>query len=156
MKIVFLCTDNIGRSVIAEYCLKDYLKKVGREDIGVSSVGTDADSDLTGYSMAHFDELKKLGIDASEHKRTQITKEIAENADLIIAMDTSHQQYVLEKFGIKAPLYNELYKNKATSIICSAMGYDNMDQNMRELVHYLYNSMPDLLKKLRKHEHGRD
>jgi protein-tyrosine-phosphatase len=134
----------------AEYCLKDYLAKNSIENFEVSSAGTDADSDLTGYSMAHFDELKKFGIDASRHQRTQITKEIADEADLIISMDDHHKQYVLEKFGVRSPLYNEISKNESTSILCSAMGGANKDENMQILVHYFHDSMPTLAQNLGK------
>jgi protein-tyrosine-phosphatase len=150
MKLLFVCTDNIGRSVTAEYCLKDYLAKQNIASIEVSSAGTDADSDLTGYSMAHFDELRRLGIDTTKHKRTQITKEIADGADLVIAMAANHQQYMLDKFGAKAPLYNEILKNEPTSIVCSALGSINLDANMRTLVHYINDSIPILVKNLEK------
>ena len=58
--ILFVCTDNIGRSVIAEYSLKDLLNRNKIDDVFVSSAGTNADSDISGFSMAHFPEMKKV------------------------------------------------------------------------------------------------
>ena len=149
MKIVFVCTDNIGRSVIAEYCLKDYLAKNNNSGIEVSSAGTDADSDLTGFSFAHFDELKKIGIDASGHQRRQITEEIVDDSDLIIAMAQVHEKELKEMFGIDVPLYNEIIKNEKSSIICSSPGHKDLDANMRRLVHYFADSMEQFMKNIK-------
>jgi protein-tyrosine-phosphatase len=59
--VCFVCSDNLGRSVTAEYCLRDYLEQSGITDIAVSSAGTNAHSDITGFSLRHFDELKAYG-----------------------------------------------------------------------------------------------
>ena len=109
-KIVFVCTDNIGRSVISEYLLQDYLKKNNIANIEVSSAGINAGSDASKFSMAHFGELKKMGVDASGHKRRQMDKEIADSADLIIASEKLHQDWIKENIGIEVPLFNKIYK----------------------------------------------
>lgn len=54
MNILFLCTDNFTRSVIAEFCMKDYLKKTNNARVIVASAGIRANSDISRYSKIHF------------------------------------------------------------------------------------------------------
>lgn len=149
--IVFVCTDNIGRSVIAEYVLKDYIKNNRINNFCILSSGTDASSDISGFSMAHFDELKKLGIDASEHKRRQLTKELVDTADLLISFDTSHQEWIKKHFGIISPLFNQIYKNEESSLRCKEFG-ENLpkDERMIKITDYIHNAMPVLFENIKK------
>lgn len=147
--IIFVCTDNIGRSLIGEYVLKDYLKKNQINGIDVASTGTDALSDITGFSMAHFNELKKLGIVVSDHKRTQLTKELANNADLLIAFDKTQQKWIKNNLGLEAPLFNQIYKNENSEIKFS--NFDG-DKNTRAvlLTRYIQQAMPVLFENIKK------
>ncbi|WP_436245304.1 hypothetical protein [Paenibacillus sp. LjRoot56] len=39
MNIMFVCTDNFTRSVIAEFCMKDFLRRNSKTLIKVASAG---------------------------------------------------------------------------------------------------------------------
>lgn len=147
MKILFVCTDNVGRSLIAEYALKQYLLKNKIMDTDVSSCGTNADSDVSDFSVAHFNELKKLGIDASDHKRTQITKEIIDNSDKIVVFDHKQQDHLKEKFGCESELFDFICFGRETEVTFSGFGMSK-DENAIALTHYIYNAIPILYKKL--------
>lgn len=143
MKILFICTDNNGRSVIAEYSFKQYATNNEIADVDTSSCGTDADSDLTGFSFAHFDELKKLGIDASGHKRTQLTKEMLVDADRVIVFDHEQQKYLKENFGCEAELFDSICFDRETDVTFSGFG-KSKDENAIALTHYIYDAIPTL------------
>lgn len=150
-KIIFVCTDNIGRSIIAEYCAKDYLQKHKISNIQVMSAGTDSNSDISGFSMIHFDKLKEMGINASGHKRVQLTKEMANSADLIIAMDRFHQEWVKQKFGIEAPLFNQIYKKEDADIRVSPPGAAGaIDERMIKVFNYICDAIPVVIEKIEK------
>jgi protein-tyrosine-phosphatase len=115
--VLFICTDNYTRSVTAEFCLKNYLNKQGIENIKVDSAGFKSESDLSRFSDAHFGRLKELGIDISEHKRIQFNETFLDEYNLIVAMGIEHKEYIFQEFNRTVPLFNELCKNEATSLV---------------------------------------
>lgn len=146
MRILFVCTDNIARSLAAEYLLKNWLQKNNRHDIEVSSCGINADSDMSSFCMDHLDKLNKMGIDISQHKRTQLTEDILKKSDLVIAMDESHQNWVKEKFNLDIPLYNEIYKNEKTSIRITPLDAGvSLSDKLLNTVDYINQSIPELV-----------
>jgi protein-tyrosine-phosphatase len=146
MKILFVCTDNIARSLAAEYLLKNWLQKNNRYDIEVSSCGINADSDTSSFCMDHLDKLTKMGIDISMHKRTQLTEDVLKKNDLVIAMDESHQNWIKEKFNLDIPLYNEIYKNEKTSIRITPLEAGiSLSDKLLNTVDYINQSIPELV-----------
>jgi protein-tyrosine-phosphatase len=69
MNILFVCTDNYTRSVIAEFCLRDYLKETNNTAITVASAGIRANSDISKYSGIHFSIMNEMGNDTSSFTR---------------------------------------------------------------------------------------
>jgi protein-tyrosine-phosphatase len=133
--ILFVCTDNIGRSLIAEYLLRDYLQRKDIAGFDVRSAGIDATNDIRNFDMRHLQELQNRSIDCSGHVRTQLTKDMAMEADIVIAMDVSHQQWVAERCGVQAHLFNEIGRGESTSVNIAAIG-------MEKIVAYIDESIP--------------
>lgn len=145
-RVLFVCSDNTGRSLMAEYLLKDWLRKHDRNDIEVFSCGTNASSDVSSFCFDHIGKLKEMGIDASRHKRTQLTKELFSNCDVVIAMDETHQKYVKDNYYADIPLYNELYKNEKTSILITPPGATGpLSDRLLKTVNYISDSMAELV-----------
>ena len=141
--ITFVCTDNFGRSVIAEYCLRYYCQKNDVRDVKVASAGIYAYSDTSQFSLAHYNELKRFGIDASNHIRRQLDDSVLKGSDILVAMDIFHQKFIKDKYGIDAPLFNEIYKGKHSSIIVHNKDNNfDIDLRMRDITNLIYNSMP--------------
>lgn len=92
--IVFVCTGNSCRSVMADYLLKDMVKD--RSDIDVYSAGTGVFLHSTA-SQATISVLKEKGIDATSHMSMPLDSSLLRQADLIFVMTRGHRAQVLER-----------------------------------------------------------
>lgn len=102
--ILFVCTANIFRSVTAEYALKIRL------DSYRSCVVSSAGIHVTPQPMPDWVavRLRERGADPAAHVQRQLTRELIEAADLVVAMGRDHQDYIQERFGREAPLFNQV------------------------------------------------
>lgn len=104
IRVLFVCTGNVFRSLTAEHALKRQV--AGRGRIHVSSAGTrDAPEIRVREDVSAY--LKGKGLDVSKHRRTLVTAELLAQSDLVVAMNTDHQKILDERYGLKVPLYLE-------------------------------------------------
>ena len=102
--VLFVCTGNIFRSVTAEYALK---ARFGEgTSCSVSSAGIDA-KPQSAHDWVQT-RLREKGADLTAHVQRQLTKELIESSDLVIAMGRDHQVFVREQFGRDVPLFNQV------------------------------------------------
>ena len=92
--ILFVCTGNSCRSVMAEYLLKKELQ--GRADIEIASAGTGVFFPTSASSEA-VKVLQEQGIDARGHLSRPVTNMMLQRSDLIFVMTRSHLSQVLER-----------------------------------------------------------
>jgi protein-tyrosine phosphatase len=102
--VLFVCTGNIFRSVAAEFALK------ARLGAGTSCVVSSAGIDARAQSMHEWvlARLREKGADPTSHVQRQLTEELVEAADLVIAMGRNHQAFIREEYGHDAPLFNQI------------------------------------------------
>lgn len=101
--VLFVCTANIFRSVTAEYALK--FKLGAQRSCIVSSAGIDAKPQpMHAWVQGR---LREKGADPTTHVQRQLTQELVEAADLVLAMGRDHQAYIREQFGRDVPLFNQ-------------------------------------------------
>jgi protein-tyrosine-phosphatase len=98
MKILFVCTANICRSVMAEGILKKMLStSLSTHDVHVRSAGVDALEGLTPDRNT-IEICNKQGVHISSHKASQLTKALLKEADLVLCMAKVHKQRILNAF----------------------------------------------------------
>lgn len=92
--VLFVCTGNSCRSVMAEYLLKSSL--AGRDDVEVLSAGTGVFI-RSGASSETLAVLGEKGIDATGHLAQPVNTILLKKSDLIIVMTRRHRSQVLER-----------------------------------------------------------
>ena len=93
MKIVFVCHGNICRSAMAEFVMKDEVRRTGREnefEISSAAVSTEQiGNDM--YPPAQL-KLREKGVPFTRHSAHQITRREFDEADLVVLMDASNRR----------------------------------------------------------------
>jgi protein-tyrosine phosphatase len=97
-KILMVCTGNICRSPIATGLLIHKLPDDLKGRVKVASAGTHALHGNQAETHAMY-AMDQIGIDISQHRARQITKDIARGSDLILTMETAHARRVKNLLG---------------------------------------------------------
>ncbi len=104
VKIMFVCHGNICRSPMAEFILKDMVKKLNiHEDFIIASSATSTEEIWGGRGNPVYPpakaELKKHGISCDGKTAVQLKKEDYEKYDLFLCMDRMNYKNILRIFG---------------------------------------------------------
>lgn len=87
-KILFVCLGNICRSPMAEFLMKDMVKKRGIEnDFFIESAGTSNEEEGNPVHEGTKRKLDEFGISTKGKKARKMTKEDYQKFDYIIAME---------------------------------------------------------------------
>ena len=102
-KILFVCHGNICRAPMAEFIMKDLVKKAGREgEFQIASAAVSREEIGNPVYPPARRELGKHGIRCDGHAAHQITRAELECYDHIFYMDASNARFLRRLFGADA------------------------------------------------------
>lgn len=99
--ILVVCTANICRSPVAAALLRDRLQKRGLTDWVVRSAGTWARENVAA-SQYSVELMAEQGLDISGHQATMISRQLLQEADLILCMEAGHAEALRVEFPAAA------------------------------------------------------
>lgn len=103
VKILFVCLGNICRSPMAEFVMKDLVKRAGRSgEFHIASAAVSREEQGNPVYPPARRELAKHGIACDGHRAHQISLAELESYDRIYYMDASNARYLRRLFGSKA------------------------------------------------------
>lgn len=149
IKILFVCHGNICRSTMAEFVMKDLVRKAGLSDkFIINSVATSREEIGSDTHYGTKAKLREMNIPFTKRKAVQVTKRDYDMYDYIIVMDnnnlrnlkyiigedTQHKVYKMMSFAgenrdVKDPWYTGIFDET----------YADIDKGCRALLEQLKN-----------------
>lgn len=149
--VLFICTGNVFRSMVAEYALKAQLGPGSGFLVG--SAGTEAcPAELHPLIRDH---LLAKGADPSRHVQRKLTQELLEEADLPVAMGLDHREFVRRHFHCEVRLFNKICYDKMESVLDIHEAVPDWERNPAaalryacSAINYIWEATPALIAKL--------
>lgn len=99
-KVMFVCLGNICRSPMAEFLMKDIVKKQGREkEFFIRSAATSTEELGNAPHIGTRKKLAELGISTAGKTAVQLSKEDYAAYDYILGMETANIRSILHIVG---------------------------------------------------------
>jgi protein-tyrosine-phosphatase len=95
-RILFVCTGNSCRSVMAQGLLRHLLARAGAEDIRVDSAGVFAMEGMAA-TRETLSVLQAIGVDGSAHRSRPLSAELVREADLVFVMEPFQAEEVARR-----------------------------------------------------------
>ena len=89
------------------------------------------------------------------HQQRKVSAELLHTSDLVIAMSTDHQAFLLDTFQYRAPLFNEVCHGRSEPLLdiweaipAWETDLDAARHDALQVMEYIWTSMPGLLQNL--------
>lgn len=146
--ILFVCTGNIFRSMIAEYALRQAAG--ANSPYAFASAGIEAKAQKMDSLVRQL--LEGRGIDPSGHRQRRITPENFADADLVVAIGLDHAAYIEEQYGHEALLFNQIAHGERRPILDTWEAVPDYADNatgrrahIRTVVDHIFDAAPEFL-----------
>ena len=114
IKVLFVCHGNICRSPMAEFVLKDMVKKAGVADnFKIASVAVSREELGNPVYPPARREMNSHGVACDGHRARQITQADVDEYDYIYYMDSSNLNYLRRMFPGETKFQSFLSRNVA-------------------------------------------
>ncbi len=152
--ILFICTGNIFRSVVAEYALKALVGP--QSEYTISSAGIEADPARVDPPPPFISEhVRAKDADLSRHVQRRLTRELLERADLPVAMGLGHREFTRQCFRRDIRLFNEICYGRAEPVLDIHEAVLDWSENLEAarshahfVIDYIWGAMPHFLKQV--------
>ncbi|MDP8229825.1 MAG: L-threonylcarbamoyladenylate synthase [Candidatus Gorgyraea atricola] len=108
--VLFVCTGNSCRSVMAKGMLEKFLKEAGlSKKVRVDSAGTGGFAGIPAATNT-IEVMKEEGVDVSAHRGKPISPALLKKSDFVFVMEDVHKRYIvnaLPKTALKTRLLKE-------------------------------------------------
>lgn len=95
IKMIFVCHGNICRSPMAEFTMKELVRREGlSEHFAITSAAVSYEEEGNGIYPQAAAKLREKGIPFGAHSAHKITRAEAASADLILVMDNSNLRLI--------------------------------------------------------------
>ena len=100
IRILFICHGNICRSPMAEFVMKDLVRKAGYESsFFIDSKATSTEELGNSPHYGTVSKLREVGIPMEPHRASQMKKKDYDNYDYIIGMDKWNYKNIMRIIG---------------------------------------------------------
>jgi len=150
-KVLFVCTQNVFRSLSAHHLMHKYVKDNNINGYEIDSCGTIAYDWESPYQHT-LNLLKEKGVSIKNHKNKKITKEMCNESNFIICMTNDHKDFITKNFKVESYLFNEIAINKNTDLEDDneANFSCSLNQFIDKTVNYIDKNIPNLVEGLEK------
>jgi protein-tyrosine phosphatase len=119
--VLFVCTANLYRSPLAAALMRAKLKDTpGENNWVIDSAGTWTENGTPIHSQT-IEDAMRFGLDLKTHCSQQVTAELLSNHDLILVMESGHQEALRIEFPDQSKKINLL------SEVVDGLAYDIPD-----------------------------
>jgi protein-tyrosine phosphatase len=132
--ILLMCTGNIFRSMTAEYALKAMLDP--RLLVRVSSAETVALSQEMHPDVHAY--LVQRGVDPSLHRQRRVSAVPLLASDLVIAMSTDHQAFLVNTYTYRAPLFHDVCHGRSEPLLDVWEAIPTWETDLDSARHYAF------------------
>jgi len=149
--ILFICSGNIFRSMVAEYALKSLLGPTSPYIVG--SAGIEALPAIIHPVIAEY--LLAKGSDLSNHVPRKLSRDLLDEATLPVAMGLNHSEFIRQQFSRDVRLFNEICFQKREPILDLHEAIPDWQLNLVasrdyvvSVIDYIWDTMPIFLSTL--------
>ena len=152
IKILFVCHGNICRSPMAEFIMKEKVKKLGLEgDFEIASAATSTEEIWNGVGSPVYppakEELRKHGISCDGKRAIQLKKSDYEKYDYLIGMDDANIKNMKRITGGSDKIYKLLSFAKSETSVADPwysgnfeVAYRDIERGIEGFLKYLENN----------------